>query len=146
MSSPFFRKCASARHRLVRRRNVDSLRNMGRRPCGAWLDVEFEYLGRYSKRAARIRNVHDATDPALHRRGAENHVGLLACITELFQILDRIQARPAISDVRIQIMLLAGHLVDRYAFEDQIFRESRLDRAGLENRIDDAVFLDPIFY
>src|SRR5690242_12193005 len=79
----------------------------------------------------------------LARRGAEDRIGLRAGVTELLQILDRIQAGLAIGDVNVEIMLLTL-LVNRDALEDQIVLVVRRDRRRLEHWILDAVFGDAI--
>jgi hypothetical protein len=47
--------------------------------------------------------------------------------------------------VRVEIELLSADFVDRDAFEDQIFRKARFNRARLENRIGNTVFRDAAF-
>src|SRR5207244_3469995 len=84
-----------------------------------------------------------AGDMSLARRGTEDRIGLRAGIAELLQILDRVEARLAIGNVDVEIVLLAL-LVDRDAFEDQIVLVVRRDRRRLEHGILDAVFGDAV--
>ena len=67
--------------------------------------------------------------PALDRGAAEEQVGLLAGEPELLQVLDGVQAGPAVRDVHVQVVLLARELVDGDALEDQVLGVVRLDRA-----------------
>src|SRR5690606_2082838 len=54
------------------------------------------------------------------------------------QVFDGVEAGLAVGDVHVQVVLLAL-LVDRDAFEDHVVVVARFDRAGLEDRILDAV-------
>src|SRR5262249_18794822 len=104
------------------------LRRFLRRP-----DVEVEDRGRQVQRAARVRDVHDPRYPALDRRGSEQQIGLLARETELGQVLDRVQARPAVGDGSIQVVVLAAGLVHRHADEREEFAVTWLDATRYKN-------------
>src|SRR3954465_8721681 len=49
-------------------------------------DVEVEDLGGNGERCTGIRDIHDAADATLYRRGAQDGVGLSAGVTELLQV------------------------------------------------------------
>ena len=55
---------------------VDAALDVLDRPGRRRHDVEVENLGRQPQRGAGIRNIDDAGDVALHRRGAEDGIGL----------------------------------------------------------------------
>ena len=48
---------------------------------------------------------------------------------ELLEIFDSVQTGTPVRDVSVKIVLLARHLVDRDALENQVFREPRFDWA-----------------
>src|SRR5690606_10329001 len=70
---------------------VDELRAL---PAGP--DVGVEDLRRQEERAAGVRDVEDAADPALDRRGAEDEVGLLPGVPPLLEVLDGVEAGVAV--------------------------------------------------
>src|ERR1700728_1417865 len=80
----------------------------------------------------------------LARRGAQDGVGLSGRIAELCQVLDRVQTGLAISNMNVEVVLLAL-LVDRDAFEDQIIIVCRNYLRGFEDRILDSVFVHAAF-
>src|SRR5580700_7801843 len=91
-----------------------------RRYCSHWtrrtrLDVEPEDLGRYRQRRARVRNVDDAADAPFDRRRSEDRVGLRPGESEFLQVLDRIEAGLPISNVNVEIVLLA-----RFVYRDSL--------------------------
>src|SRR5882757_591324 len=125
------------------RREINASGNARLRPAAIGPDIKIKDRGRDRHGATRIRNINDAAHPSLDRRRAEDHVGLLAAIAELLEVFDRIETGAAIRDVSVEIVLLACLLIDRDAFKDEVFRESRLERARLEYRIRNSVLGDP---
>ena len=83
---------------------------------------------------AQALGTSTTADVALHRRCAEDGVGLGAAVAELLQVLDRVQAGLAVGHGHVQAVLLAL-LVDRDALEDQVVPVVRRDRARLEDRV-----------
>ena len=74
----------------------------------------------------------------MHGRSPQDGVGLCAAVAKLLEVFDGVQAGLAVGDVDVEIQLLAL-LVHRDAFEDQVVVVDRLDWAGLEDRVLDAV-------
>src|SRR5262249_59621759 len=68
-------------------------------------------------------------------RGSEKQIGLLARETELRQVLDRVQARPAVGDGSIQVVVLAAGLVHRHADEREEFAVTWLDATRYKNGV-----------
>src|ERR1700748_1448058 len=75
---------------------------------------------------------------SLHRSRAQDRIRLCAGITELLEVLDRVQARLTIGNMHIEIMLLAT-FIDGDTFEDQVILVVRRDRRWTEDRVLDAV-------
>lgn len=65
---------------------VDELHRAG----GRGVDVEVEDLGGQPQRGAGVGHVDHTADVALHRRCAEDGVGLGAAVAELLQVLDSV--------------------------------------------------------
>src|ERR1700736_999454 len=120
--------------------NVFTGRDTHLRAGAAWPGVEVENLGRDCDCAASVRNIDNAADTTLDGRCAQNHVCLFASVAEFLQILDSVEAGTAIGNMCIEVVLLACFLIDGDPLEHQVFREAWLDRARLEDRIDDPVF------
>jgi hypothetical protein len=78
------------------------------------------------KVAQAFLNIDHAADVTLHRRRAEDRVGLRARVAELGQILDRVQACLPVRDVHVEVVLLA-RLVDQ--MPSKIF-----EKLGVETR------------
>src|SRR5206468_6597893 len=66
---------------------------------------------------------------------AEQQVGLLARVAELLEILDRVQARAAVGDRGIHVVVLAARLVHGHADEGQELAIPWLDPAGDEHGV-----------
>src|SRR6218665_2181890 len=123
---------------VLRDGHVDAAIEHFDRACGGGVDVEIENLRGQPQRGTGIGHVHHAADMALHRCGAEDGVRLRAAVAKLLQVLDGVQAGLAVGDGHVQVMLFT-RFVYRDAFKDQIVLVAGGDRAGLEDRIFDAV-------
>src|SRR4028119_1916898 len=99
------RSCSEARPR-----NAHAGVDPGR-PGRRGRDVDVEDPGRDVDGGAGVRDVDHPGEPALDRRGAEDHVRLLGGPAELRQVVDRVQAGPLVGQVRGQVALLVvqGH-------------------------------------
>src|SRR6185437_1279425 len=102
-------------------RDVPSCGNAGFGPAAVRLDVEVENLGGDGDRAAGIRDIDDAAHPALDRSGAEDDVALFTRVPELLQALAGVEAGAKIGDMPVAIELLTRYIVDRDAFDEEVF-------------------------
>src|SRR5262245_61084084 len=107
-------------------------------------NVERKDLGRDMECATGIWNIDNTTDFAFTRRGTDEHIGLLSAVPKLLQVLDGIQAGTPVSNVGVQVILLAL-LIDGNALKDKIFRVAGFDGTGLKDRVDHAVLADSAF-
>src|SRR5580658_3338897 len=92
--------------------SLDRRQIMTRRYCSHWtgrtrLDVELENLRRYRQRRARVWNVDDAADAPFDRCRSEDRIGLRPGEPEFLQVRDCIEAGLPISNVNVEIVLLA---------------------------------------
>ena len=105
-------------------------------------DIEIEDSSWDGDGTTGVRYIDDAADAALDGCRTQDHVGLFACVTEFLQVFHSIQARSPVRNGGIEIVLITRVLIHGNAFEDQVIRVVRFDRARPENRVGNPVFLD----
>src|SRR5262245_17226312 len=125
-------------------REVDAAGDGLYRAFGVRLDVEAEDLGGEGECGAGVGNVHDAADTTFHRGRAQNGIRLGSGVAELLQVCDRVQARLAVRDVHVEVMLFTG-FVHGDTLEDQVRRVVRLEWARLEDGRGNPVFRHTLF-
>src|SRR3989338_763740 len=94
---PFSRERSSSRE-LTSRTTID---------WGVGPNVKLKDISWQSEGATGIRHINDPTDSSFHWSGAQDDVSLLGGVSEPGQIVDGIQARLAVGDVGIKVILSA---------------------------------------
>lgn len=92
-------------------------------------NIKIEDVHRHSKRRARIRNVDNTRNVALHGRTAEQQIDLVVAIPIAPKIFDDPETGLSICNRRIQIVLLAM-FVNGESFESEIAAGSKLRLYG----------------